>query len=163
MFLGDTRLDTPRLSLTPLKLEDASDLQKITNAVEITSAISFLNDEFSIEDARDLIAGVGEKDVFLGVWEKKGNRLIGVLGVHKNDDHEIEIGYWFGLDHHGFGYASETLKHVTLHLRDQFPDMRIFAECVPENHASRRVLVKCGFVPSGPDGKRPGRKRFDLV
>jgi len=65
------------------------------------------------------------------------------MGVIDNSDGTIEVGYWFGVDHHGRGYASEALRATlgqiaadpTLVLRP------IFAECRPDNAASIKLLT----------------------
>ena len=61
-------------------------------------------------------------------------------------DHELSVGYWFGRDYWGCGYATETLQAVLGYLRDKGRPRPLFAKVAPDNLASRKVLEKCGFV-----------------
>lgn len=47
-----------RLVLRPLRIADATKLQRLTDDPTITSAISFLSYPFTYEDAESLICGV---------------------------------------------------------------------------------------------------------
>ena|GEM_PF-3729542 len=160
MLNETTQIETPRLLLAPLTLKDAPDLQRITNTAKIIESISFLQSDFTVEDARNLISQNGEDVCFLGVWEREEACLVGLFGVHKQDGDEVEIGYWFSQDHQGRGFASETLEHATLYLEQKHPKLQIIAECADENQVSQHVLRKNGFKSTGEDGKRPGRKRY---
>lgn len=62
MLKRETRINTPRLSLKPLSSKDARDLQRITNNDQILNAISFLPDEFTVEDAASLISQIDDNN-----------------------------------------------------------------------------------------------------
>lgn len=55
---------------------------------------------------------------------------------------EREVGYWLGKEFWGQGIASESLKQFLVQEK-----MRpLFAHIAKQNHASKRVLEKCGFI-----------------
>lgn len=74
--------------------------------------------------------------------------LIGTIGFHKMDlyNYRAEIGYMIHPDHWFKGIMSEALKRIVIY---GFQEMRfhsIEAKISPENDASRKILVKHGFV-----------------
>ena len=59
------------------------------------------------------------------------------------------LGYWIGQPHARRGYMAEAIAGVVHHAYDRLDLSRIEAACLPENHASRGVLEKCGFKYEG--------------
>lgn len=59
------------------------------------------------------------------------------------------LGYWIGKAHASQGFMSEAVGCI---LDFAFTDLRLHrveAACVPENEASKKVLLKCGFTQEG--------------
>lgn len=76
-------------------------------------------------------------------------------GLHA--DGTVEIGYGILEKYQGQGCATEAVDAVTAWaLRQPFVS-RVEAETEPNNRASRRVLEKCGFYPSGVTGEEGPR------
>lgn len=69
----------------------------------------------------------------------------------------VEIGYGIGEEYRGYGYATEALETMLEWAFDQPGVTCVAAEIAPENAASRRVLEKCGFTPTGIMGKEGPR------
>ena len=63
-----------------------------------------------------------------------------------------EIGYGIREDYQGQGYATEAVNAAVIWALQQPGVTRVEAETEPDNKASRRVLEKCGFQPSGVIG-----------
>ena len=59
----------------------------------------------------------------------------------------VEIGYGMKEGYEGHGFMTEAVKALTGWAFDQKGVRRIFAETVPENRASQRILEKLGFRP----------------
>ena len=155
---------TARLRLVALAGEDAEDLRALTDDTSITANVNFLPTPFTLDESRALIrAGNGDRDRFLGLRCRETGTLLGVAGAHLLDGDSIEVGYWIARAVHGQGYATEALRGLVAMLGAVLPRRRIVAECRPDNAASWRVLDKAGFVPTGEDGARPGRKRLVLA
>jgi RimJ/RimL family protein N-acetyltransferase len=144
-----------------LRPADAVALHHLTDDRAITANITFLQSPFTLDDAHRLVGGLDDGcHRFMGLWH--GNTLIGVLGVRLYDP-EIELGYWIGSAFQRQGFATEVLISAVEALRAVHPHRSIFAECRPENGASRRVLEKAGFRSTGIVGKRVGRIRYELI
>ena len=157
------QLVTTRLRMRPLQAADAADLLSITDRPGIAGVIPFLPAPFTIADAERLIAwSDGDRDLLLGVREDGAPGLAAVVGVHLRSVDAVEIGYWVDPDRQGRGLASEAAAVVLAAVRSMLPDRIAVAECRPDNHASRRILTKLGFRPTGEPGKRPGRDLFTL-
>ena len=63
--------------------------------------------------------------------------------------HEYEVGYTFAQAYWGQGIASEVLPVLCSYLFDLTTAAQIVAFAHPENAASQRVLLKCGFQQTG--------------
>ena len=73
--------------------------------------------------------------------------LVGCVGLASDGD-EVELGYWFGREHWGRGFATEAARAV-LRLARTLGHRRIVAKHFTDNPASGRVLAKLGFRSSG--------------
>ena len=68
-----------------------------------------------------------------------------------------EIGYGIMKKHRGQGFATEAVK-LALKWAFQHPEIKaVEAEADPDNAASKRVLMKCGFWPNGEIGEEGPR------
>lgn len=72
-------------------------------------------------------------------------------------DGSVEIGYGISEACRGRGYASEAVDAAARWALRQPGIARVEAETETDNAASRRVLEKCGFLPSGITGKEGPR------
>ncbi len=71
------------------------------------------------------------------------------LRVTERDSTMAEIGYSIVRDFRGRGVAREAVQGMIDEAFSQASLQRINAYCVPENHASRRVLKRLGFQEDG--------------
>jgi [ribosomal protein S5]-alanine N-acetyltransferase len=157
-------LQTDRLHLRPLTLDDAAALQTVTDHAAITDFVHFLPQPFTVSDAEHLILGKQDgRDRFLGAWLRGTEELVAVVGTHLHGANEVEIGYWVRPSHHRQGVANEAVRAVLAGLCGTFPDRQVVAECRPENAASWHLLERLGFRPAGENGRRPGRQRLVLA
>ena len=138
---------TERLVIRQLQIKDAPELTGISDTPAVSRWMAFMEGGFPLEKAKALIASQDDtKEYFFAVRLPDGT-LIGAMGVIDHPDNTIEVGYWFGIDYQGKGYASESLR-ATLEQIKADPDLArrsIFAECRPDNVASIRLLTKTGF------------------
>ena len=72
-------------------------------------------------------------------------------------DGAAEIGYGILEEYQGQGYATEAVDAAVRWALRQPDVTRVEAETAPDNLASRRVLEKCGFLPSGVMGEEGPR------
>ena len=86
------------------------------------------------------------------IFLRDADQLIGGISlsnVRRGVTQSATLGYWLGVSHKNRGYMSEAVKAVQ---RFVFKDLllhRIEAASMPANHASIRVLEKCGFQKEG--------------
>ena len=59
------------------------------------------------------------------------------------------LGYWIGAAHARQGYVTEALGAVLEFAFQRLGLHRVEAACLPNNEASRRLLLKCGFQEEG--------------
>ncbi len=74
-----------------------------------------------------------------------------------NENGSVEIGYGIHESYQGHGYATEAVNAAVMWALQQPGITCVEAETEPDNQASRRVLEKCGFIPSGIDGEEGPR------
>lgn len=74
-----------------------------------------------------------------------------------NADGVVEIGYGILEEYQGQGYATEAVAAIVAWALQQPAVTCVEAETEPNNRASRRVLEKCGFRPSGVTGEEGPR------
>ena len=70
--------------------------------------------------------------------------LVGVIGIGGTGIHDL--GFWFGRDHWGQGYATEAVTTVADYALNTLGAGRLKAGVFIENPASARVLEKAGFT-----------------
>lgn len=153
---GTVCLETNRLSLRPLRVEDAP--QMFMNWASDLDSTHFLTWEphRSLEDIRDSIK-IRENKYLLynfydwGIVIKSTNTLIGTITVVNQDNHikMFEIGYVIGKAWWGNGYIPEALDSIVKYLFQSSDVRRIEAKCDIRNQQSRKVLEKCSFTLEG--------------
>lgn len=77
--------------------------------------------------------------------------FVGLTGLYCQsiEDQRAEVGYLLAKEAHGKGYATESLQAVIDWACLSFNVHKFVAHCAKENHASARVLEKCGFKFEG--------------
>ncbi len=155
---------TERLAIRQLQVQDAPELERISDVPAVSQWMAFMEGGFPLEKAQALITSQDQtKEYFFAVRLPDGT-LIGAMGVIDHPDGTIEVGYWFGVDYQGKGYASEALR-ATLDQIAADPRLAsrpVLAETRPDNAASIRLLTKTGFYATGRPGPRPNRIEFRL-
>lgn len=141
-------IKTKRLTIQPFNDKDIDDLIDLLTNEEIcktfmipefetkAQAISLANkliDFSKIEDVKHLEYGIYKDD-----------NLIGFINDCGYDDNEIEIGYVIHPKYKNNGYASEAVNAVFLELKEMGFN-KVKAGYFKDNHASLRVMLKCGM------------------
>lgn len=157
-------LETERLILRHLRLEDAAFVLELTNE---PGWLRFIGDRgiHGLEDARAYIEK-GPMDLYarfgFGLYRvelKADGTPIGICGLIKRETLEdVDLGFAFLARHTGRGYAIEAAAATLVHGRRDHGLKRIAAITDPENDRSIRLLEKLGFryvetLRLGPDGQ----------
>ena len=150
-----TILETPRLLLRQMTEDDADHLFALAQNPNVTR---YILGEPPLTSREQAVAVIRER-VFpqyalgLGRWaciEKRGGGFIGWCGVkHVPEDGEYDLGYRFFEACWGQGYATEAARGACDFARRHLPGKRVVGKAMRDNHASRRVLEKCGLVYQG--------------
>lgn len=149
-------IETERLRLRPLRLEDAPIIARLAGRREIADTTISIPHPYSEEQAREWIAKATTafaegKEAAFGVELKSEARLVGGAGLRDIDalHSHAEMGCWIGVEWWGRGYATEASRAM---LRFGFEGLglnRIHAHHMVRNAASGRVLAKIGMKQEG--------------
>jgi RimJ/RimL family protein N-acetyltransferase len=141
------------ISLRTLAPANAAALAGIANDTTITACIrdSFPS-PYTLTNAQEFIQ-FAATDTRLHAWGIFENDiLVGVISLTQQEDiyrHSAEIGYWLGSAFHGKGIITEAIALACQYGFNQLHIIRIFAHVFENNTASRKALLKNGFVIEG--------------
>jgi ribosomal-protein-alanine N-acetyltransferase len=145
-------LETERLTLRPLVLEDAAALYSIYSDPETMKFMGHAPD--SVAQERNNIQShlIHHYEKYnVGLWAtllKENNQLIGRCGLmHKQIEGvpEVELSYLLGRKYWGNGFATEAAKAILQYGFTKCGLGRIVAVIHPQNVASIRVAEKIGM------------------
>jgi ribosomal-protein-alanine N-acetyltransferase len=148
-------LQTQRLLLRPLRLEDAEDQFNYARHAVVADPGMWAPLATLEENRQDLIATLERytsgQPAGWGIEHRANRRLIGRCGfIHFRPDHNnAEIGYALAHEYWGQGIISEAGRAVVSFGFTSLRLHRIEATCLSDNAGSRRVLEKLGFQLEG--------------
>lgn len=148
------KIETERLILRTTNYEDVEALQKCLSKPDISSAIYFMPQPYTENDAKGWVEKslVGEQEntewLFSALLKDTGT-YIGSINLHKRDNEKSEIGYWLDPEYWGKGYASEMLSVVLEHAVNISNTRKVFATAALNNDSSTQLLQKYGFKKQG--------------
>lgn len=148
-------LETERLILRQLKIEDAKDLYSYFSDEEVMKYYGMYPIE-NLMQAENIINNLNksfeDSNGFRWAITIKGSdRVIGTLGFHNWSKRHFraEIGYELSKDYWGCGYMREALNRVLIYGFYTLKLERIEGLVYPENLASQKSLEKIGFKREG--------------
>lgn len=149
----DSTLETRRLILRPIAESDLEDLYAFHRQPNVGPAAGWKpheNRQETLEILRTLF--IGQPGMFGIVWRENG-QMIGEIGLTADPKREYPaaqmLGYAIREEFWGQGIVTEAARAVVAYGFRQLGLLLISAYCYPENHASRRILEKCGFHYEG--------------
>lgn len=153
---------TQRLTLRPGWIEDAPQLARAISHWDVCSKLATAPWPYVAADAEEFL--VMQRDAefpLLLIHEHVGTaaRLVGGIGLHRDEDQQIELGYWLTPDAWGRGIATEAGAAVVSAARESFRLKRLVSGHFIDNPASGKVLRKLGFRPTGRVVMRESRAR----
>jgi ribosomal-protein-alanine N-acetyltransferase len=148
-------LETPRLILRAITLDDADDMFRIYSDPQVMRYWGSPPHQ-SIEDSRTLISGIikafaDKEGIRWGITRKGSNQLIGSCGHWRliKQHFRSEIGYELAPEHWRQGIMTEALGAIVQFGFEMIGLHSIEAQIEPGNLASRKVLEKLGFRQAG--------------
>lgn len=155
LFANLPELETERLLLRRMRLDDAEDVFAYASDPEVTRYVMFENHR-SIEDSRTflLFATEGyERGDFCG-WGlvlKASGAFVGTCGMEAGaaEHARAELGYVLSREHWGRGLMPEAVRSMIRYGFGRLGLNRVEARCIAENTASARVMEKVGMTYEG--------------
>ena len=136
-------IETERLILRPLTLDDAEAVFEWTGDERVTKYMSYSTYD-SVEQVREWIKTV---ERIFGFVRKTDGLLIGSgeISPDSRGDDFWGFGYNFRYDCWGNGYATEAVKAMIKYAYENFGVRKFCSSHAEENPASGRVMEKCGL------------------
>lgn len=159
--IGTKVLETERLILRKVTLNDAQDMYNNWGSDPLVSRYVTWETHKSVEDSLEFIKFLEESYTKDNTYQwlvvlKENNTPIGTVGGVRVDEknNTIEIGYCYGRNYWNKGYATEALKKVITFLFEEVEVETIYARHLTENPASGKVMEKSGLTYEGILRKR---------
>jgi ribosomal-protein-alanine N-acetyltransferase len=148
-------LETVRLRLRPLGLRDAEDIYDYARDPHVAATTSWTphpDVAFTRRYIERVLKAYRDGDPApWGVELRESGRVIGTCGFtewyHRHG--RAALGYALARAHWGRGYTTEAVAAVIRHGFITLQFNRIEAMCLPDNHASARVMEKTGMRYEG--------------
>lgn len=153
--LRETRgfvLETKRLTLRQPTLADVKAIAGIVGDKRVSINLRRVPHPYSIDDARDFVTSAASRETVFLV--ESAREAIGLVGLSWEIEGVPELGYCFGVDHWGKGFATEAAQSVIDFGFEEFAIERMTSGARVVNTASRHVLEKCGFNWTGVELNR---------
>lgn len=148
-------LETNRLILRKLTLEDAEDMYEYTSNEKVSKYVTW-ESHHSLDDTRGYIHFVLQQYDLKriapwGILFKENNKLIGTIDfVSWQPRHQsAEIGYAISHEYWGKGITTEAAQALITLGFTKMGLVRIQARCFIENIGSQRVMEKSGMTFEG--------------
>ncbi|KGX91378.1 GCN5 family N-acetyltransferase [Pontibacillus halophilus JSM 076056 = DSM 19796] len=148
-------LETERLRLRKLTLEDVEDIYEYGSNDEVTRYVTWDTHQ-SLSDSLQFVEFVlqryEEKEVApWGIQLKETGKIIGTIDFVSRSPHhrKAEIGYVLSQEHWGKGIVPEAVNELLTFGFTKLDLVRIEARCFIENAKSERVMEKSGMTFEG--------------
>ena len=142
-------------SIRAFNRQDIADLARAANHADVADR---LTDEFPypylFEDAARFVK-TALSDATSGSIIRAicvDDRVVGCISLTRGNGsygHTAELGYFIDPAYQGRGIAASAVRKMCSEALDGTDIVRIWARPMADNHASIRVLEKCGFVREG--------------
>lgn len=146
---SDIKLETERLILRPLRVENEEAIYQYVKDYEIAKWTINIPHPYPRDGAISFIKqarGLMEEGLCyeLAIILKSNQEIVGVVSFVKvNKTHRnAELGYWVGKPNWNRGIATEAAKRILEFGFNKLGLERIFSKCFFDNLPSRRVMEK---------------------
>ncbi|MCH1625940.1 GNAT family N-acetyltransferase [Ferdinandcohnia quinoae] len=149
------RIETERLLLRSLKIEDAERVEELASDYDIAKTTLNIPHPYPEGSAAPFIKSMLEaekenKMATFAIIEKSSSSLIGTMSIGNNTEHKRgELAYWIGKPYWGKGYGTEAAKAVIRYGFDEFGLQKVFAAAFTDNPGSWRIMEKIGMKHEG--------------
>ncbi len=143
------------VNITPITEEDIKALYPLGNDKDVSwMSGGGLTYPLTYEEFRTkktiAISTYSEDMASFAIWWN--DILVGSIGYFRREENlPLEIGYWLGKKYWGNGIATNALQLALEEMRDRKISGTIIATTMPDNLASRHILVIAGFQEIGTE------------
>ncbi|MEM8856486.1 MAG: GNAT family N-acetyltransferase [Pseudomonadota bacterium] len=143
-------LATDGVILSPPQAEDGAAIAEAVNDVEVARWVREIPHPYGLEDAQFFLTTIVPAQLVWAVRLAGDGELVGMVGLTpKADETSAELGYWIARPHWGKGYATAAARAALAFGVETVGLSEVVAGYYRGNEASRRILAKLGFVPTG--------------
>lgn len=160
------RLETERLALRPLTLEDAGRVAELLADREVSEPTLSVPHPYTLEHAEDWVGRHAAQDpkineMVFALELRSDGLLIGAIGlIVEPDGWRPELGFWLGKPYWNQGYMTEAVVRMLGFAFDDLGATAVRAAAFPENAPSIRVQEKVGMAIVGREVRpAPARAR----
>ncbi|GLB61848.1 GNAT family N-acetyltransferase [Cytobacillus sp. NCCP-133] len=150
-FADVPKLETERLILRKITLDDAEDMYLYASNEEVTRYVTW-ETHSSLSDTIEFInTFLPQYDAPWGIELKENGKFIGTVHfVWWQPEHKsAEIGYVLSKEYWGKGLITEAARAIISFGFDSMNLVRVQARCFLENKGSERVMEKLGMSFEG--------------
>lgn len=148
-------LHTSRLLLRPWLESDASELFRLAKDPDVGPRAGWPPHQ-SQEESLSVIRNVFSNSTTWAIVLRESDTLVGAIGYGPSCDcalpchpNEPIVGYWVGKAYWNRGICTEALQAIIHHACTSTTLPSLVSGHFVDNPASGRVMLKCGFVPTG--------------
>lgn len=147
-------IETERLLLRPLTLEDAPEIAAKIDDYQISKNLARVPFPYHLSDAEEFLdwaLALDQRSAFRAISLKTTpDQIAGVISYDwMQDKQKAELGYWLLPEHWGKGMMTEAAKAMVDHAFTT-TDLDSLGSCFfNENPASGKVLAHAGFQVTG--------------
>lgn len=147
-----TAIRTERLVLVTPTLAHAPAIAAMANNANVHKWMARLPFPYGLSDAEFFINEIVPSAEEFCLAITRDDEFMGVVGLHFGDGQVPELGDWLGEPYWGLGYATEAARMVVSAARAAGATA-LRSRALKDNHASRNVLRKAGFIETqeGPE------------
>lgn len=148
-----TTLETARLTLRPLELDDASTIAGYCGNLDISRWLTVVPHPYTLEHANTFLAdrvpfGNGGNFNF-AITLTGSDDLVGIVALDAHEEDAKELGYWLAPHLWRQGLVSEAITPVVDRVFETNDISKLYAGCQKENTGSRTILENLGFQMTG--------------
>ncbi len=148
-------LETKRMILRALSLDDLEEFNRYAKKPHI-GPMAGLAPHTSIEESRAILNMMIKENEVWGITIKPSKKIVGTIGLHvRNFDNAMlnqkEVGYVIDDVYWGQGYMVEAVHAVLSYAFNELELTKVLCGHAKNNLQSKRVIEKCGFIPTGID------------
>jgi len=144
--------ETKRLLLRPWSMEDVQSLYELAKDPHVGPPCGW-NPHGDMEESRNVLEDILMNDYTFALVLKETDEIVGDISLmpycesrFPENENQGEIGFWLGYPYWGNGYIPEACRRIIQYGFEDLNLERIWCAHNMDNHNSKRVQEKSGFV-----------------